>query len=275
MTDWTTVRSGDPSVLHFAILTQLADIDPLVDMMQVGLRAGEVACQGHGIQVEPTDFEPCIRSLTSAGFRGVLALSGHKVEAARLGERFFVAKNSVGVANALSFQGDRIYAQNTEVPAIGHLIKDLEPAKALVLGSGAAARSVVMALFEAGWRVRLWNRSAMKARPMLALFARFGKIELVYQPDPAECRLVVNCTPLGAKAGECPPLEWGHVRPKTVFLDMVNRRVPTEFLRNAANRGLRAIEAREVIVESGALALEWWTGKALDRIPMRESVGLH
>ena len=275
MGDWAALKRMEGNTLRFAVLATGAEPTQFADMIGAGLWASKISCEGHSIAVEVPDFEPCVRHLAEIGFRGVIVLGAHRVEAARLGAKFFLAANSMGVANALSLQGTQIYAQNTEITAITELIKDIEPTKALVLGSGAAARSVITALFEAGWKVRLWNRSALKARPMIPLFARYGKIEQVYQPDPAECRLVVNCTPLGAKAGECPPLEWGHVRPKTTFLDLVIRRVPTDFLRNAANRGLKAIDGRHVIVESGAEALDWWTGTKVDRAPMREIQGLH
>lgn len=274
MTDWSQLSQVEQTELHFAVLTSSDQPDSYCTMLEAGLASAGVSAKGHGITVT-SDFEACVRHLASIGFRGALALDSTRVEAARMGEKFFLANHSMGVANALSFQAGRVLAQNTEVPSIASLISEVEPGKALVLGSGAAARSTIMALFELGWQVRLWNRSALKARPMIPLFARFGKIELIYQPDPAECRLVVNCTPLGAKAGQSPPLEWGHVRPKTVFMDLVVRRVPTDFLRTATSRGLAAIDGRNVIVESGAKALEWWTGKTIDRGAMRVAQGLH
>ncbi|MEY3429344.1 MAG: hypothetical protein RI930_171, partial [Pseudomonadota bacterium] len=46
---------------------------------------------------------------------------------------------------------------------------------ALVLGTGHGARSVVLGLMDGGWKVKIWNRNAARARMLRALFARYGE----------------------------------------------------------------------------------------------------
>lgn len=241
-------------------LPQLAVVSPHGSNFGVLVSAFKAGLHRHANVQEflctDTDFPDCIRHLRECNFVGAWINNPFKIQAGRLSEGFSVNRETMGLANVLDLRGG-VTAYNTEINAINQLLKDLQPATALVLGCGQAARSSVMALYQLGWKVRVWNRSARKAQPFKTLFARYGQTQVLYEPDPTGCALVINATPLGARAGEQPPLLWKFVRPKTVFLDMVTRQVPTDFLRNAANRGLPIIDGRlvqaEAAIEGAAL----------------------
>ena len=271
--DWLQIAPAKGEVA-IAVVASGSVPTAQVELLQRGFEAAAVPARVEGLDLNANEFDGCVRHLQRIGFRGVFAMGLHRASAGHIGEKFYMNKNSMGVANGLLLTNDRIFAQNTEIPSISTLISHLEPSKALVLGSGNAARSVLMALFDAGWKVKVWNRSALKVRPLQTLFARYGTIDLATQPDPTDCRLIVNCTPLGAKAGEEPPLLWRHVQPRTWFLDLVQRRVPTEFLRSASMRGLKTTDGREVAVEAAAEVIDWWLERRIDREAMRLSVGL-
>jgi shikimate dehydrogenase len=263
---------GSDNILRVAVIG-IQDPGAYVDMATSALAAMGIRPHIRALDVPKGEFENCIRQLAEGAYKGAFVTNPFKVDAARVAERFWVARYALGVANALMFDKGT-YAQNTEVPAIVSCLKDVPPATALVMGTGHAARSVVAALFELNWKIRVWNRNANKTRILQTLFKRYGDVELAPQPDPSGCRLVINATPLGAKAGEQAPLQWARVLPKTVCFDLVYRRVPTEFLRTGALKGLQTIDGRELLVEQAALGLEWWTGRPVPREPMRASVSL-
>lgn len=250
------------------------DLSLQPSVLNAALRKMEVPAEISTFTVEKDEFEPCVSHLQSIGFRGVSVAAPYKVDAARIAERFWIARFALGVANTLLFESGSIFAQNTEVPAIMQCVKDLEPSTALVMGTGHAARSVVAALLQAGWKTRVWNRNANKTKVLITLLQRHGTIELAPAADPTGCKLVVNATPLGAKLGEIPPVIWTRVLPKTVFLDLVFRKVPTDLLRTASVRGLKTIDGRELFVEQCALALDWWAGKEAPRDVMKEAAGV-
>jgi shikimate dehydrogenase len=224
------------------------------------------------IDVSATDFDSTIRQLAETGYRGAWVGNPHKPLAAKMGEKFFLARNSVGVANSLLF-GEHIYAQNSEVLGLVMALEGIEPGKALVLGAGQAARAVVMALIECGWQVRLWNRNATKSRVLQTLFKRYQDIELASQPDPATCRLVVNATPIGLKIGEKAPVMTNHLIPKSVVCDMVIRRAATELCRDASMRGLRTISGKRLLANQIFLSVEWWTSQKPDLEAIRLAMG--
>ncbi len=270
-TDWQTLNDGQD---QYGLIEHGGDHAVLLQAQVAALQSLGLRAPFHHFDVPVEEFEACIQRLSEIGIAGLAVANPHKVNAARLGTKFFVARQSMGVANALQFNKSGIYANNTETDAFGATVRDIEPDKVLVLGSGQAARSVVSSLLGLGWKVKIWNRNVNKSRLFQTTFSRYGAVELSHQPDPSGCKMIVNATPVGTKAGEKPPLIIQYVRPKTIFYDLVYRRVATEFLRDAALRGCPTIDGRELLVEQTAQCFEWWTEKSPDREAMRQAVGL-
>jgi len=222
----------------------------------------------HPLRVRLHEFEPCIAHLAAVGFTGVNVTIPHKVLAAQLAGKDSLA-NWLSAANTLKFTGDRIEAVNTDLAGFLAPISGLPPGIALVLGAGGAAAAAVYGLTSNGWAVNVWNRSTERAN---ALAQRFDT-SVVPEPNPAECSLVVNATPLGL-ADEMPPLVWGELSDRPTVYDMVYRLGLTPFLRKAASMGCATVDGREMLVEQGAASLEWWLGKPAPRGVMRKAVGL-
>ena len=274
MTSWRDIERNDSVGMRLALLAY-----PIVDslypvLVRAGMESVGVIHDYHTLKVGETEFEQCVHHLKDIGFYGAHVSMPNKAAAARIAERFFEVKFSMGVANALDFQGG-IFGTNTEVPSFRKLIGELEPETCLLMGAGPAARTAAIGLLAGGWRVKVWNRNAMKSRLIASLLKREGELELIPVANPSGCKLIVNATLLGMKTGEQPPVQFQNTMRDTVVLDFVFRRVPTEFLRAARARGLRAIDGRELLVEKVALTLDWWTGKSVDRLAMLKTVGIN
>lgn len=248
------------------------ELEMHTDAFRGALREMKVESQVTPVECTPEEFHDCIDKLTECGFKGASICNPFKAEAAKLSKQFYMVKHGLGVANALRL-GKEIYAQNTEVPAFTSKIKDLKPGLALVMGSGRAARSAVMSLFDCGWRIKVWNRNLIRSRPFAVAFETYGKVELASSADPVGCSLIINATPIGAKAGEQPPVKWTSAGPRSTAIDFVFRGVATEFLRSAAQRGFKTVDGRELLVEQAAQALEWWIYQDVPREPMFEAIG--
>jgi shikimate 5-dehydrogenase len=258
--------------MRIAVIGEAADSLLMTQAFNAAFRSMELDAEAISLDCERDEFMDCVPHLHAAGFKGISVGNPHKPVAAKLAFQFYVVKYALGVANALAL-GDNVFAQNTEVPAFCRLIAEIPPGTALVMGSGRAARSAVMGLFESGWQVKLWNRNLMRSKPLVSLFTRYGKVDTIPQADPSGCSLVVNATTLGKRAGEQPPLLWKHARPHTTLVDYVYRGVATEFLRSGLRHGFKTIDGRELLVEQAAFAIEWWIQKAAPRDPMLYAVG--
>jgi len=254
--------------LGIAILGEGNDAELIAEYQAAALKAMQMPAVVERIDSTAAEIPEGLERLKELGYRSVNVGHPFKPVAARLAAHFYMVKHSLGTANALMLNGG-VFAQNTEVTAFMKTLEGIPPATALVLGAGHSARSVVMALLESGWKVRLWSRSALKAKPLILLLQRYGTIELVPSPDPVGAGLIVNATPLGLRPGEIPPLNWNHVQRGAVIIDLVVRRVNTELVRAASLRGLKTVGGKELLIEQAAQALEWWTGKPVPREAMR------
>lgn len=270
---WSQIQPISSDKRSYAVLAGTLTNSLLPDILRAGLNQTENS-QLYPLELPVEEFDSCIEALKQAGVYGAAVAAPHKTLAAKLGTKFFTVRHALGVANTLEFRQDGIYAQNTEVPAIQMLTQNLEPATALVLGAGSGARSVAVALMENGWKVRLWNRNGMRSRLLQTTLKAFGDIEILPHAEPVGCSLIVNATSLGAKAGQRPPVDWKPIKSGTTCLDLVYRRVPTEFLREAALHGCKTIDGRTLVVEKAALSIEWWTDQQIDRTPMLLAAGL-
>lgn len=271
---WSEVGPPEDGRPRFAVVGDLPDSELLAKVLDAGFKGLDFDAEVTLLDCEREQFMDCVAHLNQHKFKGISVGNPHKPVAAKIATQFFIAKHSLGVANALTL-GENIFAQNTEVPGFRGLIADIPPATALVMGSGRAARSAVMGLFEAGWQVKLWNRNLLRSKPLVSLFLRYGKIETAHTADPTGCTLIVNATAVGRKAGEQPPIMWKHARPKTTIVDFVYRAVATEFLRSGARLGFTTIDGKELLVEQAAYAIEWWLQKPCPREPMLAAIDFH
>jgi len=260
--------------VRYAVVGDAPDCELSTVALRAAFKALDTDVELLWIDCQRDEFPDCVAHLNEMKFKGISVGNPHKPVAAKLATQFFIVKHSLGVANALSL-GPNIFAQNTEVPGFRKLITDIPAASALVLGSGRAARSAIMGLFEAGWHVKLWNRNLLRSRPMVSLFLRYGKIETAHTADPSGCSLIVNATTVGRKAGEQPPIEWKHARPRSTVVDFVYRSVATEFLRSGARLGFNTIDGKELLVENAAFTVEWWLQKPCPREPMLAAINFH
>lgn len=284
MTKWEEIEPTKEPILRFAELADPLE-DSLNDKIFRALFEKNGTCAEFvSLRVSEEEFEKCVRHLAKSGFKGALVGNPNKSAAARLAEQFYQVKHSLGIATALTFEEEHIYGMNLEIPAFLAPIQDVPSGTALVVGAGQGGRVVAMALVLKGWRVRLWNRSALKARAVVNALRAFLRtqpeyssrklVEILPEPDPTGCSLIVNATSLGKKIGEQPPVLWQNCMRNVIAYDLVYRNVRTEFLRSAYDRGFRIIDGREMLVEHSALAWEWWTNSPAPRDVMREAAGL-
>lgn len=271
MESWECLAPPDPGVQAIAVVGDAVEESRFPALLARAHEEARVEAWIVPLKVEQLQFEACIRHLAALGFRGAWVLRPHKADAARLAQGYYHVRNSVGVANVLSFEGG-IYGQNTEVTGFLAPLRDTPVGTALVMGAGPAGRTVTVGLLQQGWRVKVWSRSLMKSRMLATTLRAFGTLEFLPEPDPLRCDLIVNATPIGARIGESLPVVWTHAMRGATAYDLVYRRVPTEFLRQARSRGFRVIDGLTMELESVALAFEWWYGQKVDSAALRAAV---
>jgi shikimate dehydrogenase len=222
------------------------------------------------LPLPPELFAEAVRALPAVGFAGINVTIPHKEAALALADDATATARAIGAANTLTFGPDgAAHADNTDAPGLIAALGDDRPRTAVVLGAGGSARAVVYALAQIGAAVKVWNRTAERAR---SLAYEFGA-EAVQELPPAD--LLVNCTSVGlvdpSRTFKDLPVEVDALGEYACVVDLVYRAGGTGLLREAKRTGSRAIDGIEILVRQGALSFERWTGRAAPLEIMRRA----
>jgi shikimate dehydrogenase len=213
------------------------------------------------VDVEPADLAAFVAGLDAGGFAGVNVTIPHKQAVLGLCDEVSEEARRAGSVNTVLVRDGRLRGETTDGFGLLWALGDVEPADALVLGAGGAARAAVTALADAGWQVSVSAR-----RPEAA--AALG-VDVEPWPARAGARLVVNATPLGQQdAGTVPggpgtvPISPGLITPDTIVCDLAYRGdgAPTPLMEATAARGARPVDGLDVLVGQGIAAFELFTG---------------
>jgi shikimate dehydrogenase len=141
-----------------------------------------------------------------------------------------------------------------------------------VLGAGGAARAVAVELRLAGaGELTIVNRSEERGRALAeAVDGRF----VPWRGDfavPVGTDVLVNATSLGLypNVDERVPVV---VHEPVLAADVIPNPPRTRFLREAEAVGCETIDGLEMLVEQGALSVEYWTGQQPDTAVMRAAL---
>jgi shikimate dehydrogenase len=149
------------------------------------------------------------------------------------------------------------------VEASGVVVAD---ARIVVLGAGAAARSIVDALARADAAdIAIVNRTASAAERAadLSPVAHVAGLDAV-----AEARLVVNATSVGMGTHEC-PVDPALLHHGLAVADIVYHPLDTALLRAARAAGAQAIDGLGMLVHQAVVQQELWTGRRADPTVLR------
>jgi shikimate dehydrogenase len=212
----------------------------------------------------------------------------HKQAIIPLLDELSPSAHGIGAVNVIYKKGHQLIGHNTDAPGfmsdLGRIIpRKFEDKKALILGSGGAARAVAYGLLNDGWSVSLAIRGEdeFQAEEMVRFFSQeeFGlslsymiidsiEFSQVYE----EKRLVVNATPVGMYpdiASSPWPINYPFPT-NAIIYDVVYNPRETRMIRDARAFGLRACTGIGMFVEQAALSFACWTGLDVSRRTMWE-----
>lgn len=224
------------------------------------------------LPVAPPLLREVVAALPGAGFAGANVTLPHKLEALALATDPTARAAAIGAANTLVFDGEGVYADNTDAPAlIASLPFPVAGATALVLGAGGSARGAVWALADAGAAdILVWNRTPDRARELCD--------ELGGRPTPVAtpADVLVNCTAAGldgASPFDVLPLTPDRLDRYRCVVDFVYGPHESLLLAQARARNVDTVDGLDLLVKQGALSFERFTSIAPDLDVMRAAIG--
>jgi shikimate dehydrogenase len=208
------------------------------------------------LAVAPERLSDAVRGLAALGFAGVNVTIPHKHAVAGLVDELSAAARDAGSVNTVVVRDDgTLLGETTDGAGVLDAIGALPQGRAVVLGAGGSARSVVAALRAAGADVAVSAR-----RPEAA--AALG-VDAVGWPLRVPAGLIVNATPIAQRgdAGEL-PLDPAALEGTAVVCDLVYRADGrrTALLAEAERRGARTVDGLAVLVGQGARSFRMFTG---------------
>lgn len=222
------------------------------------------------VPVEPERLAGFISELGENGYRGCNVTIPHKETVFRLVTPADETTRRLGAVNTVYVRDGITLGTNTDGEGFINSLKasipalELKGGRAVVLGAGGSALSIVNALLENGsTEVCVVNRSAERARQLRERFGpRVVPEDWQRRNDViAECSLLVNTTSLGMK-GE-PPLDIALARLPAAALvsDIVYTPLRTGLLNAAAAQGNPVVEGLGMLLHQAVRGFELWFGK--------------
>lgn len=231
----------------------------------------------------PENLVEGIRALPKLGFRGGNITLPHKERALSAVDELTDVARRIGAVNTLIVRDDgSILGDNTDGYGFLQHLQTSAPAwradagPAVVLGSGGAARAIIVALLDAGVpKLILTNRTASRAENLARELG--GKIEVIGWDDRAtalkDAGLLVNTTQLG-QAGQSPlDLDLKHLPTTAVVDDIVYVPLETNLLASARARGNKVVDGIGMLLHQARPGFKAWFGVAPEvDVALREFV---
>jgi shikimate dehydrogenase len=223
--------------------------------------------------VAPGHAPGALEAMRTLGIAGFSVTTPHKQDvAAAVDELDPAARALRSVNTVVNRGGGRLVGYSTDgdgfVAALGAEAVDVAGMTVLVLGAGAAARSVVDALGRARVAsIVVANRTAGRVGEIVQL-TPVARPAIDLGVEVAAAELIVNATSVGFGREES-PLEPALLHSSHLVADLVYHPLDTALLRAARAAGARTFDGLGMLIHQAALQQRLWTGHDPDVAAMR------
>lgn len=224
------------------------------------------------VPFEETDLEAFVRGAKRLGIAGLSVTLPFKEAILPFLDEVEETAGRIGAVNTVVARDGRWKGYNTDIDGVAEPLERIgawRGRRAIVVGSGGAARAAVFALDRIGASVTVMARREDRARSLAATVgADSGPLSAIGE---AKWDLLVNATPVGSEragtgdAGGTLPI--GPVGSDQVVFDMVTAPEVTPLIQRARDGGARTVTGIEMLAAQAVHQAELWTGQ---RPPVEE-----
>ncbi len=267
--------------------------NPTQAMIEPAFRAMGLDWRYLTLEVRPESLAAAVAGARAFGFRGFNCTIPHKVAVIPHLDSLGESASLMGAVNCVVNRDGRFVGENTDGKGFLASFRELaDPSgKSLaLLGAGGAARAIGVEMALAGCsKITLVNRSEQRGRDLEALFR--GKLHdavkamgrdltvtyVLWRGDfhvPEGTDILVNATSIGLypDVDARIPLAMETVSAGVIVADVIPNPPVTRLVREAREKGCRAIDGLAMLVGQGVIGVEYWTGKTPDAGVMRRAL---
>ena len=222
------------------------------------------------------DFEIVIKSLSKINCKGINITIPFKEKALNYCSKISPLAEQIKAVNTLKPDGKgEWHGINTDVEGLIYPLKNLNLTdnKAIILGSGGAARSAIKGLTNLKMsEITVISRNQISLDSLLNDFKNQHSLKGISLKNPNipdfinSADLIVNTTPVGminrkSTEGELPFGDdfWTSLNSETVVYDLIYNPQETRLLNFSRNKGCQTINGTKMLIAQGAKSLSYWT----------------
>ncbi|NLJ56201.1 MAG: shikimate dehydrogenase [Firmicutes bacterium] len=231
---------------------------------------------------------PALKAVVSLGLQGVNITAPHKEAAKQYLDKLSPEADLLEAVNTVKNTAGLLSGYNTDVDGFLYLLTEnfgrnaFAGRKACLWGAGGAARAVALALSRVGVRqLVIINRTVAHARVLAALLARGGVFRAgeihILKWGERILPEVIGGTSLLVNALSSDPAGHGYLPVENLTecraaVDLRYNPPQTEFMYQAAERGIPALNGQDMLLGQGLKAFEIFTGKKALPAAMRRAL---
>ncbi|MCJ7691474.1 MAG: shikimate dehydrogenase [Clostridiaceae bacterium] len=214
-------------------------------------------------EIEKEEVEDTINEFKDIGVVGVNVTIPYKTTVIKYIDEITSEAKKIGAVNTICFKDKKTIGYNTDYAGFGMLLKkneiDIKRAKAVVLGSGGAAKAVTAYLIDSGiGEITIVSREPNKIEDI------HDKKEINIIPYAGVSSLndkdiIINCTPCGMypNVDSC-PIEKSSIAKFSTAIDLIYNPKETLFLKHAKNLDIKAVNGLYMLIGQAVCAEELW-----------------
>lgn len=218
----------------------------------------------------PSESISCIGDvMIGYDVRGMNVTIPHKSSVIEEMDSLSKTADTIGAVNTIINRNGTLIGDNTDSKGVQFAFRDHVPdkgSKALIMGSGGAARATVHAMLEMGCEVTVSGRNQTTVNGIVKDFSITG----TSKAESKGFDIVINCTPIGMESGGEYPAELV-LNEKQIVFDAVYNRV-TPLVELAHREGCTVLDGKDMLIGQGAESFRLWFGIDADTESMRRAL---
>lgn len=222
------------------------------------------------LEVAATSLPDAFAGVRALGIDGLSITMPHKESAAACADQLSPTAERLGAVNCIVNNGGVLTGHNTDgegfVRSLQHGFSFVPSGKrCVVLGAGGSARSIILALADAGAaEIVVVNRTLGRAERAAALAGDRGEVVALdgAHSDFVDADLIVNATSVGmGEPGPAEvPFDASVVHEGQIVVDIIYKPLETPLLSVARSQGASVANGVSMLAHQAAVQFELWTG---------------
>jgi shikimate dehydrogenase len=258
--------------------------NPTVAMMEAAFRHHDIDARYLNCEVGAPALGDAVRGARAMGWMGFNCSLPHKVAVVAYLDGLGESASIIGAVNCVVRRGDRFIGENTDGQGFLSSLRtvaELDGKQLVLLGAGGAARAIAVETALAGVSsITVVNRDAQRGAELVQLIQEHtpARADLVQWDAPyvipEAADFLVNATSVGLFPDVNARLnvDVTALRPGLVVADVIGNPPSTSLLRDAASRGATTLDGLGMLVNQGAISIEYWLDMSPDRDVMRRAL---